>query len=100
MAGGSRRAMGGSRKKDVSHEAFKNWFAREEVTLHLVTLSTGAYFGELSLLYDAPRQATVIAETAGRLWSIDIRDFKHIVVHGNSAKVRIRAQTLRAHDMA
>ena len=82
------RAMGGSRAKSrsVGHKAFKQWFAQDEITMHLVALTKGAYFGELSLLYDAPRQATVIAETEGRLWTIDIKDFKHIVVQGNSAK--------------
>ena len=39
------------------------------------TLSTGGFFGEIALMYDAPRAATVIAATETILWRIHKNDF-------------------------
>lgn len=36
-------------------------------------------FGELALLYNAPRAATIIAKTASTLWQLDRNTFNHIV---------------------
>jgi len=37
-------------------------------------------FGELALLYNAPRAATVTCHEGGRLWSIERKMFRHIMV--------------------
>jgi cAMP-dependent protein kinase regulator len=37
-------------------------------------------FGELALMYNMPRAATIIATTPGRLWALDRLTFKRIVV--------------------
>ena len=39
----------------------------------------GEAFGELALLYNAPRAATIIAKTDAVLWSLDRECFNHIV---------------------
>ena len=39
----------------------------------------GEAFGELALLYNAPRAATIIAEEDSVLWGLDRRTFNHIV---------------------
>jgi cAMP-dependent protein kinase regulator len=39
----------------------------------------GQCFGELSLLYNVPRAATIIAKTDSLLWSLDRSTFNHIV---------------------
>lgn len=39
----------------------------------------GEAFGELALLYNAPRAATITAKTACILWSLDRGTFTHIV---------------------
>ena len=44
------------------------------------TYSPGDAFGELALMYNAPRAATCIAATNCRLWSLDRISFKVIVV--------------------
>ncbi|CAH8488259.1 unnamed protein product [Heterobilharzia americana] len=37
-------------------------------------------FGELALMYNTPRAATIIAKTDGVLWSVDRATFQHIVL--------------------
>ncbi|MES1904987.1 MAG: cAMP-dependent protein kinase type II-beta regulatory subunit [Paramarteilia canceri] len=45
----------------------------------LCQLSDSGFFGELALLYNERRQATVTALTDGILWQIDRKNFKNIV---------------------
>ena len=50
----------------------------EEAT-YLKTYQPGEAFGELALLYNAPRAATIVAKTAVTLWQLDRNTFNHIV---------------------
>ena len=45
----------------------------------LKTYEPGEAFGELALLYNAPRAATIVAEEEGILYSLDRNTFNHIV---------------------
>ena len=46
---------------------------------YLKTYQPGEAFGELALLYNAPRAATIVAKTASTLWQLDRNTFNHIV---------------------
>eukprot|EP00375_Theileria_parva_P002382 XP_765060.1 cAMP-dependent protein kinase regulatory subunit [Theileria parva strain Muguga] len=45
----------------------------------LCTLTDGDYFGELALMYNSPRAATVVAKTEMHLWTLDRTTFNHVV---------------------
>lgn len=43
-------------------------------------------FGELALMYNTPRAATIIATSAGALWCLDRLTFRRIIVKNNAKK--------------
>jgi cAMP-dependent protein kinase regulator len=51
----------------------------EEQPKHLKNYEPGDSFGELALLYNAPRAATIISKTDSDLWVLDRNTFNHIV---------------------
>jgi cAMP-dependent protein kinase regulator len=61
-----------------SLDCFKLFSGNTEET-HLKTYVSGDSFGELALLYNAPRAATIIAKEDCLLWSLDRNTFNHIV---------------------
>ena len=46
---------------------------------HLATRSTGEFFGEIALLQEAPRMATVTARTPLRFFVLTRKDFRHLI---------------------
>jgi len=61
-------------------------FAQENDPKFLKNYSPGEAFGELALLYNAPRAATIIATEDSVLWSLDRNTFNHIVKDSASKK--------------
>jgi len=59
-------------------ECFRREFPEKEAVL-LKTYVPGEAFGELALLYNAPRAATIKAKTEAVLWCLDRATFNHIV---------------------
>lgn len=54
----------------------------------------GGSFGELALMYNAPRAATVRACTAATVWGLDRNTFTHVIVHTNRQKARLEETVL------
>lgn len=52
----------------------------------VASCESGACFGELALMYNAPRAATVIATQPGRVWGLDATSFKMMVVTAENSK--------------
>ena len=52
-------------------------------------------FGELALMYNAPRAATIISTTEGSLWAMDRQTFRKIVVKATAKKRRMYEEFLR-----
>jgi len=50
-------------------------------------VSDGASFGELALLYNSPRAATVAATSSATLWQLDRRTFRHIIAHSSAQQL-------------
>lgn len=46
---------------------------------YLKTYKPGDYFGELALMYTAPRAASIKCSESGTLYSLDRQTFKHII---------------------
>lgn len=57
-----------------------------KATVH--TIPQGGSFGELALLYYAPRAATVKSKVASVVWVFDRMNFKNILTKSNEAKCR------------
>ena len=53
-------------------------------------------FGELALMYSKPRAATVIAKTAGSLWTLDRRAFRKVLMKGTTKEL---VRNLRSVDV-
>mmetsp|Transcript_47779 Transcript_47779/g.108887 ORF Transcript_47779/g.108887 Transcript_47779/m.108887 type:complete len:443 (+) Transcript_47779:49-1377(+) len=50
----------------------------------VATFGAGTCFGELALMYNAPRAATVIAIQPGRLWSLQREPFQMLLITGQT----------------
>ena len=61
----------------------------------VVEITTGGSFGELSLLYNCPRAATVTASVDGKLWAIDRNAFKHIIKDASEAAYNSAKEALK-----
>jgi cAMP-dependent protein kinase regulator len=58
--------------------------------LVVATLEEGRSFGELALLYNTPRAATVRASRASLVYSLDRDTFRNTLANSSFSKVSIR----------
>lgn len=56
---------------------------------------SGGCFGELALIYNSPRAASVTALTACKLWTLDLRTFRYILATTSSSKMVTRCEFLK-----
>ena len=61
-------------------------FAGNKDPTHLKVYQPGEGFGELALLDNAPRAATITAKTDYVIWRLDIDTFNHIVKDASAKK--------------
>merc|ERR1740129_1470018 len=66
-----------------SFDCFKQVDGYEQVVKHC---SAGDYFGELALLYNCPRAASVVARETSLIWQLDRETFNHVVRDASIAK--------------
>lgn len=76
-------------------DCFKK-FANQDEEKHLKIYKPGEAFGELALLYNAPRAATIIAKTDAITFALDRECFNHIVKDA-AAKKREKYEQFLAH---
>ena len=55
----------------------------------------GGCFGELALIYNSPRAASVVAASQCKLWALDLRTFRYILATTSSAKMVTRCEFLK-----
>lgn len=62
---------------------------------HVGVGARGASFGELALLYNCPRAATCLANTACRLWKVDQKTFRYMLANNQNAQQKDVNDVLR-----
>ena len=69
--------------------------AQVEGVGQVMTYEDRGCFGELALLYNSPRAASIIAMTACSLWTIDVKTFKYILTSTSSSTMATRCAFLK-----
>lgn len=59
------------------------------------TYEPSGCFGELALIYNSPRAASVTAKTACKLWALDLKTFRYILATTSSSKMVKRCEFLK-----
>lgn len=80
--------------KDVTDEKRKE---TERVKVNV--MKEGDTVGELALMYNAPRAATVVAATDLKLWSLDRETFSHIVRDAAAKKREMYEESLKEVEL-
>lgn len=55
----------------------------------------GECFGELALIYNSPRAASIIATSSIKLWTLDLRTFRYILATTSSSLILKRCEFLK-----
>lgn len=61
----------------------------------VMSYESGGCFGELALIYNSPRAASVVATSACKLWTLDLRTFRYILATTSSSKMVTRCEFLK-----
>lgn len=69
-----------------TYDVFVNIGAEQQKKVH--TFVDSGSFGELALMYNCPRNATIISQSRGILWALDQAVFRRIVVGAAARKRR------------
>ena len=58
--------------------------------MDVATLGPGRSFGELALMYNCPRNASVISATPAKLWALDRTTFRHILANSSAVAAKVQ----------
>lgn len=80
---------------------FHAYVAREgeDTPIHVHTYDNSGSFGELALLYNMPRAASVKAITQGALWAMDRHTFRRIILKSAFKKRKMYEQLIESVPM-
>jgi CRP-like cAMP-binding protein/serine/threonine protein kinase len=62
---------------------------------NVMTYTSGGCFGELALIYNSPRAATVTSSTECKLWALDLKTFRSILASTSSSQMVRRCGFLK-----
>lgn len=71
----------------------------EDTPIHVHTYDNSGSFGELALLYNMPRAASVKAITQGALWAMDRHTFRRIILKSAFKKRKMYEQLIESVPM-
>jgi len=74
-------------------------FNKDEKDTFLKNYLPGDAFGELALLYNAPRAATIIATEDSKMWSLDRSTFNHIVKDASMKRRELHEKFLKSVEI-
>jgi len=67
----------------------------EDDNIKVASYDNKGSFGELALMYNAPRAATIVSVDAGTLWALDRQTYVRIIVRANARKRRTYEEFLK-----
>ncbi|XP_058025785.1 cAMP-dependent protein kinase type II-alpha regulatory subunit isoform X1 [Ahaetulla prasina] len=70
----------------IEEGSYDIFVARENQTRCVGRYDNHGSFGELALMYNTPRAATIVATTEGALWGLDRVTFRRIILKNNAKK--------------
>ncbi|KAI8140703.1 camp-dependent protein kinase regulatory subunit [Fennellomyces sp. T-0311] len=81
----------------VESGTFDCYIAKNELEppVKVTSYEAGGSFGELALMYNAPRAATIVATSEAVLWALDRVTFRTILMENTSRKRRLYESFLR-----
>jgi cAMP-dependent protein kinase regulator len=73
----------------VESGTFDCFISKESIPVKVTSYEAGGSFGELALMYNAPRAATITATSDAVLWALDRITFRTILMENTSRKRRM-----------
>ncbi|ORE06323.1 camp-dependent protein kinase regulatory subunit [Rhizopus microsporus var. microsporus] len=70
----------------VDSGTFDCFITKDGKTNKVTSYETGGSFGELALMYNAPRAATIVATSDAKVWALDRVTFRTILMENTSLK--------------
>jgi len=67
-------------------------FLKQEPDKPVSSYESGKSFGELALLYNSPRAATIKCKNGGVLWALERKAFRHVMVNTGAGDLKSKAE--------